>query len=256
MRQAHWGVFTLDLADPTRLEQVAHLFTERDGLVVGDHAGQVVHDGDRWLVATSSWGDFVRAGVHVRHTTTSADVLRGVHLLTTERTPLPTSLSTWDPGATRIDGRWWVSFVESRSQAPFDFHPALAAGPPGGAPWEGLELQGADTGLHHGEGPLLTEVGGQWGLLASDGTSRTYPAYDLGMRRVGQLDAPYLTNIPHPQLVPLPDGSHLLVTFDGTPFGGRVLGYGGHGDLVVMRSGARPSRRRRRSATATPRATG
>ncbi len=240
-RQAHWGVFTLDLDDPVRLQQVAHLFTARDGLVLGDHAGQLVRDDDQWVVAASSWGDFAGAGVHVRHTATPADVLRGVHVLPTERTPLPTTLSTWDPGATRIDGRWWVGFVESPSQAPFDFHPALAAGPVGGRPWEGLERQGADPTLHHCEGPLLTEVDGRWWLLASDATSRCYPAYDLGMRRVGRLDAPYLTNIPHPQLVPLPDGSQLLVTFDGTPFGGRagrrLLGYGGHGDLVVMRSG-------------------
>jgi hypothetical protein len=238
--QAHQGVFTLDLEHPTRLEQVAHLFAVRDGLVLGDHAGQLVRDEDRWLVATSSWGDFARAGVHVRHTATHADVLSGVHVLPTRRTPLPTSLGTWDPGTTRIDGRWWVSFVESPSQAPFDFHPALAAGPVGAEPWEGLELQGADTDLHRSEGPLITQVDDRWWLLASDSASRSYPAYDLGMRRVGRLDAPYPTNIPHPQLVPLGDGSYLLVTFDGTPFGRRVLGYGTHGDLVVMRSRPRP----------------
>ncbi|MBA2464317.1 MAG: hypothetical protein H0V42_04990, partial [Nocardioidaceae bacterium] len=37
-QQAHWGVFSLDLADPTRLEQVAQLFSLRDGLLLGDHA--------------------------------------------------------------------------------------------------------------------------------------------------------------------------------------------------------------------------
>jgi len=243
-RQAHWGVFTLDLDEPTRLEQVAHLFGAREdaagGLVLGDHAGQLVRDGDRWLVATSSWGDFTRDGVHVRHTTTRADLLRGVHVLATERTPLPTPLSTWDPALTRIDGRWWVGYVASPSQHPFDFHPQLAAGPVGAEPWERLELQGAAADLHHCEGPVLAEVDGRWLLLASDKTGRSYPAYDLGMRRVGRLDAPYLSNIPHPQLVPREDGSQLLVTFDGTPFAGRrgrrLLGYGTHGDLVVMRS--------------------
>ena len=242
--QAHGGVFTLDLDDPTRLEQVAHLFTTRDGLVLGDHAGQLVRDGDRWLVATSSWGDFARAGVHVRHTATRVDVLRGVHVLATEPTLLPTTLSSWDPGTTRIDGRWWVAYVASPSQHPFDFHPALAAGPVGGAPWEGLEPVGDARDLHRCEGPVLTELDEGWRVLASDGAGRRYPAYDLRMRRVGHLDAPYPSNIPHPQLVPLPDGSRLLVTFDGTPFGGRagrrVLGYGGHGDLVVMRSRPHP----------------
>jgi len=41
--------------------------------VLGDHAGQLVRDGDRWLVLTSSWGDFTPGSIHVRHTTTTDD---------------------------------------------------------------------------------------------------------------------------------------------------------------------------------------
>jgi len=235
-QQAHWGVFTLDLGDPTRIEQVAHLFSARDGLVLGDHAGQVVRDGDTWHVATSSWGDFDFDGVHVRHTSTSEDVLHGVHVLETEPTTLPTDVSSWDPGMTRIDGRWYVGFVESPSQDPFSFHPALAVGPEGGALWDGLELVGAAEDLQGCEGPILTEVDGRPYLLASDGHARAYPVFDLEMQRLGLLDAPYKTNIPHPNLIPLPDGGHLIVTFDGTQFAPRVMGYGGHGDVLVMRS--------------------
>ncbi len=54
------------------------------------------------------------------------------------------------------------------------------------------------------------------------------------VRLQGTRDAPYVTNIPHPQIVPLPDGGHLMVTFDGTQYGESVLGYGGHGDVIVM----------------------
>ena len=236
-QQAHWGVFTLDLAQPERLEQVAQLYFRRDGLLLGDHAGQLVRSGDRWLVATSSWGDFdPERGVHVRHTVTDADVLSGVLVLETERTALPTEVSSWDPGVTRIDGRWHVSFVESPSQDPFDFHPALAAGPTGASRWdEGLELVGAATDLHQCEGPILAEVQGTWWFLASDGDARHYPVFDLSMRRVGRLDAPYETNIPHPQLVPREDGSRIIVTFDGTQYAEDVMGYGGHGDVLIMR---------------------
>jgi hypothetical protein len=237
-QQAHWGVFSLDLADPTRLDQVAQLYTARDGLLLGDHAGQLVRDDDSgsWIVATSSWGDFAPDRVHVRHTSTRADLLSGVHLLETERTPLPTAVGSWDPALTRIDGRWHVAFVQSPSQDPFDFHPALARGPRGAGWTEGLELVGAARTLHQCEGPILATVGGQRWLLASDRENRLYPVFDLEMRRVGRLDAPYPTNIPHPQLVPLPEGGHLLVTFDGTPYARKVMGYGGHGDVVVMRS--------------------
>lgn len=237
-QQAHWGVFRWDLAGTRPLEQVGQLFSYRDGLLLGDHAGQVVRDDDRgrWIVATSSWGDFSFDGVHVRHVETTDDVLHGVHLLETEPTPLPTDVSAWDPGITRIDGRWHVSFVESPSQQPFDFHPALARSANGSSWLEGLELVGAATDLHQCEGPILARDGDRWWFLASDGDHRVYPVFDLDMKRVGELDAPYETNIPHPQLVPREDGAYWLVTFDGTQFHEDVLGYGTHGDVLVMRS--------------------
>jgi hypothetical protein len=236
--QAHWGVFTLDLARPSRLRQVAKLFSKRDGMVLGDHAGQVVRDDahDRWIVATSSWGDFSGEGVHVRHTSTTADLLHGVHVLDTEPTPLPTSDSSWDPGVTRIDGRWYVGFVQSPSQKPFQHHPALAVSGNGGDWTDDLRLVGAATEMDKCEGPVIARVDGAWWLLASDGRRREYPVFSLGMQRRGSLDAPYPSNIPHPQLVGLEDGGYLMVTFDGTPYGERLLGYGGHGDVVIMRS--------------------
>jgi hypothetical protein len=239
-QQAHWGVFTLDLEDPTDLQQVAQLYTRRDGLLLGDHAGQLVRDdeADRWLVATSSWGDFDFEGVHARHVTTEADLLTGVHLLETERTALPTEVSSWDPGMTRIDGHWYVSFVESPSQRPFDFHPALARGD-ASSPWhDDLARVGAATDLHQCEGPVLARVGGRWWLLASDGDHRTYPVFTLDMHRVGRLDAPYPTNIPHPTLLDRGDGRWWMVTFDGTQYAQKTMGYGGHGDVVILEGSA------------------
>jgi hypothetical protein len=233
-QQAHWGVFAFDPAAPTAMEQVAQLYTRRDGLLLGDHAGQLVRDGDRWLVANTSWGDFDGSGVHVRATTSTADLLRGVHVLETTPVALPTSLDTWDPSLTRIDGAWRWAYVESPSQSPFDFHPALAR--TGAAdPFAELIAVGADRGRHQTEGTVLVRDTDRWLLLASDGDAREYPVYDLGVRRVGLLDAPYGSNIPHPQVLTDDDGRWLMVTFDATnPFAAR-LGYGGHGDVVVLR---------------------
>jgi len=118
-------------------------------------------------------------------------------------------------------------------------HPALARGPRGVTWTEGLELVGAATDLHQCEGPILSQIDGRWWLLASDGDNRRFPVYDMEMRRQGRLDAPYPTNIPHPQVVPLPDGGHLLVTFNGVQYAQKLMKYGGHGDVVIMRS-ARP----------------
>lgn len=242
-QQAHWGVFRLDLADPTRLEQVSQLFFTRDGLVLGDHAGQIVVDerNERFVVLVSSWGDFAFRGVHVRHATTSADVLSGVHVIPTERLALPTALDSWDPALTLIDGRWHLGFVESPAQEPaFVFHPALAVAPRGADYHEGLQLVGADLSVDQTEGCILQRVGRDWYLLASDGDARQYRVYDLGMRFLGTLDAPYRTNIPHPQIVPVParGGTEWwMVTFDGTQYAEPVLGYGGHGDVLIMRHG-------------------
>lgn len=246
--QAHWGVFAFDpevLAEGRiELEQTAHLFSHRDGLLLGDHAGQLVRDGDEWLVAVSSWGDFTPAGrVVVRHLTTGDDLLHGVHVLETEPAPIPTTNGHYDPGMTRIDGRWYVSYVESVGHKPSDFHPGLAVGPVGAGHWtEGLERVGAASDLHQCEGPILARPDGPgepWRFLASDGHGREYLAFDLGMEPLGQLDAPYGTNIPHPQIFELPglDG-RFLITFDGTPYAQRKLGYGTHGDVILMRAQA------------------
>jgi hypothetical protein len=229
-QQAHWGVWTLDLANPTRLTQVAQLFFARDGVVLGDHAGQIVVDGDEFVLAMSSWGDFDFAGVHVRYVRTRANVLSGVHVLPTRRMPLPTTVSSWDPAMTRIDGRWHVAFVESPSQSPaFVFHPALARG----RTLESLSLVGADLSLDQTEGPIIQKLHGQWRVLASDGDARVYRVYDLAMRPHGTLDAPYGTNIPHPMVFRYRD-RYWMVTFDGTQYAEPVLGYGTHGDFIVM----------------------
>ncbi len=240
---AHWGVWTLDLDDPSRVEQVANLFFARDGLVLGDSAGQVVADerDGGFHVAVSGWGDFAFWGVHVRYVRTFEDILEGVHVLESARMPLPTEVSSWDPSMVRIDDRWWVGFVESPYQDPergFDFRPVLARGEAGGA-LSGLQRVGADLTRGETEGVILQKVGGRWHLLASDGDERRYRVYDLSMRLLGFLDAPYGTNIPHPQIVPVSDRGrtrYLMITFDGTQYFEPVLGYGTHGDLIVMRA--------------------
>lgn len=236
--QAHWGVFTLDVERPEELTQVGHLFGRRDGLVLGDHAGQIVVDGDRCIVAVSSWGDFTsKTGVHVRHTVTGLDLLDGVHVLATRPLPLPTRVSSWDPALTRIDGRWRIAYVESPSQAPFRFRPALAEAAAGGSYDSDLTLVGADPCREQCEGPIIARLDGQWRLLASDGHARTYPTYDLSMRRREDLRAPYGSNIPHPQLIPagVLGPEEWMLTFDDTRWGNRVLGYGTHGDVLLLR---------------------
>ena len=226
-----------------------HFVRSEGGGVHGDHATHVLRDGDRWLVATSTWSDFPaaerdRAGARVRITLaeTDADLTRGEHVLATRPLELPTdgpSVGQWDPHLVRRDdGSWLVGYVSARSF--FDFHPVLAGGPD----LRDLRLLGAATDRRATEGTTLVHLDGGWQVLASDGRDnrrrvrRRFPVLDLAMRDVGTLDAPYPTNIPWPTLIPpdpdvAGDGWRML-TFDGTPSGGRLAGYGTHGDLLVL----------------------
>jgi hypothetical protein len=240
---AHWGVWTLDLDEPRRVEQVATLFFERDGFVLGDHAGQIVADerDGGFHVAVSSWGDFAFRGVHVRYCRTFDDILSGAHVLKSAKMALPTDFSAWDPSMVRIGDRWYVGFVESPYQDPvrgFNFHPALARSD-NGASLNRLSKIGADLSRDQTEGTILQKVGGRWYLLASDGADRRYRVYDLSMNLLGYLRAPYGSNIPHPQVVPIYDREQttcLLITFEGTQYHEKLLGYGTHGDLIIMRA--------------------
>jgi hypothetical protein len=217
----------------THLSDIFFRRPDRRG-AFGDHATHVLRDGDHWLVATSTWGDFDRRrpAVGVTVTRTAADLLSGTHLLDTAALPLPVgglrSVGVWDPHLVRTDDGWLVGFVSARKY--FRFHPALAAGPT----LDTLSLRGATTHLAETEGTTLAHLDDGWRVLASDKRSQTYPIFDLSLRQTGTVDAPYPTNIPWPTLVPDGD-SWLMVAFDGTPYGGPIPGYGTHGDVVFLR---------------------
>ncbi|GAA1915714.1 hypothetical protein [Nocardioides hwasunensis] len=250
---AHTSVWRLDPTDLT-LEHTADLYFRRPDRpgVFGDHATHLVRSDGRWLVATSTWGDFEQpttragrrtpAGLRVTLADSDADLLRGAHVLDTRELPLPTeglgSIATWDPHLVRHDERWLVGFVSARRF--FDFHPALAGGPS----LDDLRLLGAATDRRATEGTTIVDVDGELVVLASDGRDSRrqhrarFPTFDLAMRDTGLLEASYPTNLPWPSLARV-DDAWLMATFDGRPAGGRLLGYGTHGDLVVMRS--RPS---------------
>lgn len=262
-RTAHTVVLALeglatpeDPRDTPRLVHRADLFwrrPERPG-VYGDHATHLVRDGDRWLAATSTWGDF-HPTRHPRVTTTLAtvpavpgadgpgtDLTRGSHVLDTEPLDLPveglSSVGTWDPHLVRDDdGSWLVGYVSARRF--FSFHPAVATGPD----LHGLSLSAAATERGQCEGTTLLRDpdDGRWRVLATEREDgRTgYPVLDLGLRERDRLDAAFPSNLPWPTLAQVPGATGpewVMVGFDGTTAGGRLPGYGTHGDLVVQRA--------------------
>lgn len=250
---AHTSVWALDTVALT-LEHRSDLYfrrADRPG-VFGDHATHLVRDGDGWLVATSTWGAFrvepgddrrTDATVAVTLARTDADLLHGEHVLDTEPLRLPTagftSVGVWDPHLVRTDEGWLVGYVSARRF--FRFHPVLAAGPT----LDTLAVRGVDAGRTATEGTTLARLQDAWVVLASDGRDgrrgqrERYPVFDLSMREIGTIEAPYPTNIPWPTLLPVSDdidSDLLMIGFNGRPWGGSLLGYGTHGAVVIARS--------------------
>jgi hypothetical protein len=244
---AHTSVWSLD-PDSLDLEHRSDLYFRRPDKpgVYGDHATHVVRDDETWLVATSTWGDFrqrdPKRSVRATMARTSADVLAGAHVLETIELPLPTdgfaSVGVWDPHLVHTGEEWLVGFASARKF--FRFHPALAGGPT----LDRLTLRGAATDRRATEGTTLLRIGNEWRVLASDGRDgrrgqRTrYPIFDLAMAHVGELTAAYPTNLPWPTLVET-DRGWLMITFNGRPTTGPLVGYGTHGDVVVQRGAGR-----------------
>lgn len=265
--KAHWAVWTMDLSDYTKIEQVGNVFwrnAEDPTKVLGHHAGQIVLDGknDRWIVVVSSWGDFGPQGgtgataaappvdILYAEEPASTNLLRGVHILTGEKHPVNAvpapSEGKWDPGLTRIDGTWYLAYVIAHDLFS-DFNPALAKSPPGGDHTEAVIFVGEDTEKVATEGSIIQKLDKEWRVLASCGDDEPaqfqgrYPMYTLEMKFDGYLDAPHPTNIPHPMVVPIPVGSrrrrrtkYIMITFNGTQYYEPILGYGTHGDFFVM----------------------
>ena len=270
--KAHWGVWTMDLSDYTNIEQVGNIFWYNAGepnKILGHHAGQIVRDeeGGRWIVVVSSWGDFGPQGgdqgtfgeitypdeapgyeppvdiLYDEVRFTEGNLLKGVHILEGKKhpvnaVPFPTE-GKWDPGLTRINGRWYLPYVIALDLFT-NFQPALARSPMGGDHTQAVEFVGADWEKRATEGPIIQKLGGEWRLFASCGDDEPqqfqnrYPIYFLRaanprapddvrprdtpafpepptaeeekLRRLafdGYLEAPHPTNIPHPMIVPI-----------------------------------------------------
>lgn len=238
---AHCGVWRLD-PDTLELTHTADLWFERDGAVWGDHAVHLVRDDDRWLVAASTWGDFDHDDVGISVAFSEADLLHGEHVLAGDLLDLSGTVTegvaAWDPHLTRIDGHWHLAFVVASEF--FVFRPVLARARATDR-LDGWQLLGDAHDRRATEGTQIVRIGEQWRVLASDGRDnpahlrKRFPVFDLRMREVGTLAAPYPSNLPWPSLVR--HGRHwLMVTFDGTRHGGRVAGYGTHGDVLIFTS--------------------
>ncbi len=190
------------------------------GKVYGHHAGQIIRDEEesRWIVVASTWGDFGPQGgdgpttggfgnitypdernyeppvdiVYAEEIEDSGglplstNILRGVHVLEGKKhpvnaVPFPTE-GKWDPGLTRINGQWYMSYVIALDLFS-NFQPALARSRVGGDHTETVEFVGADWEKRATEGSIIQKLGGEWRMFASCGDDEfpefqgRYPIY-------------------------------------------------------------------------------
>ncbi|MFD7995685.1 hypothetical protein [Streptomyces mexicanus] len=248
--QAHTSVWRMDPADPARMEQVGSHFFAYEGLHMGNHGGQLVRDAERKrFIALACGGNLPTPGVTVRHGIGGDELLSGVRLIRATRLELPFRHAAWDPALRLIDGRWHYAYANVTAFQPsLRFRPVLAAAAPGGDYDEGIRIQHEDDYWpNNNEGCRLQLFGDRWYLLTSDAESRQYLVRDMDMRPHRPLDAPYPLGTPFPEVFPLTgrDGRQqwLMVTSDERSYedgsGHPLLGYGVHGDVIVMHASPR-----------------
>ncbi len=118
----------------------------------------------------------------------STNILRGVHVVEGKKhpvnnVPFPTE-GKWDPGLTRINGRWYMAYVIALDLFA-NFQPALARSPENGDHTETVEFVGADWEKRATEGSIIQKLGGEWRMFASCGDDELpefqgrYPIYFL-----------------------------------------------------------------------------
>ncbi|MCI9887704.1 hypothetical protein JT358_04390 [Micrococcales bacterium 31B] len=245
---AHWGIFSVDASSvdgllAPRLEAL-HYFC-RDGRVLGDHLGQVVIDDDAQHLILSNRCSFGLNPQHLQYAPVEAAAddldatLSGVHVHSPVAYSAPTLFDNWGPNLRRIEDRWHLAFVECLGYEPrFSFRPVLAIGEPGGSIRGPFSRVGTDPVHQQTEGVLVSRIGDQNVVVASDGDARDFPVYDLSMRRIAQVDAPFGSNIPHFAAVEVEGQPLRALSFDGSSEHESVIGYGGHGDLLVYENRA------------------
>ncbi|MEU6525255.1 hypothetical protein ABZ892_21170 [Streptomyces sp. NPDC046924] len=237
----------MDPTHPERMEQVGSPFFSYEGLLVGDHGGQLVRDAERGrFIALACGGDLPTPGVTVRHGTGGEELLGGVHLIKAKQLELPFEEAAWDPALRLIDSRWHYAYANVTGFQPsLCFRPVLVAAAPDGDYDEDIRIRREDVAWpNNNEGFRFQRFGDRWYPLTSDAESRQCLVRDMAMRPHKSLDAPYPLGAPFPEVFPLPGANGrerwLAVTSDerscedGSSH--PLPGYGVHGDVIVVRA--------------------
>lgn len=212
------GVYSIDLDSYELRLEGALFFGKGDGLMYGFHATKMVYDEDagRFLVMTTTHED-----THtLAYSSSSADLLHGMHYLECTELPFPHSYSnghgfnTEDPDFffDSEAGRWRLAYCALKDGSYVTY---LCESDE----WNGPYRQVAESDRNNNTGIRITTVGGRRHVL-SGGTGTTFYIYDYpSLRCLGTFNQQFANGgfRGWPTIVPVPYGNYeryLWITFD------------------------------------------
>ena len=224
---SHYSIFAMDLSS-YEVRETAKLLFKRNGLVLGDHAGNVVFDKEEncYHIFVSNWGDWENVGpAQVVYAKCYDDVLNGIKIIDeTTMLNIPVTLtegSAYDPDVIKIDGEWHIYYTESSKSADISSFSGYAKGKTLDSLVKVADDKVAQSGSY--EGCKVQKIGGEWFVFSSNLTEyRCCNGKDMSF--VCNVNAPKIGNNsakPHFTIVPVPCGNKtklIVVSFDNTQY--------------------------------------
>lgn len=224
---SHWSVFSMNLSS-YEVKERAKILIKREGLVLGDHAGNIVYDNNEncFHIFVSNWGDWTNVGpAKIVYGKCYNDLLNGIHVIDEVRyLNIPTTVagnSAYDPDVVKYDDKWHIFYTESSKTADTNSFSAHVAGDTLDNLMQVADDRSALSGSY--EGCKVQKIGGEWFVFSSNLTEyRCCKAEDMSF--VCNVKAPEIGNNsakPHFTIIPIPYGNKtklIVVSFDNTQY--------------------------------------
>lgn len=224
-RQLHSSIYSFD-TKTYELECLSKIFIDRNSRIYGDIGGSIIYDRDSsvWRIFLQNTGQWGQVTATVYHSTSSEDLLRGVHIISDmNELIVPGGTPYWDVDVIKIDGEWYIAY----NNGSFNF--LLAKG----YDFNSLSQVGStiSTGAM-GEGARFFKYNGRnyvlWGTLTGG-----IRYFDLEMNDLGTIiPNPWelvLGPPMHPAFIPYKteDSDCFITTFNQQPrYSGMAASYG------------------------------
>lgn len=220
-RAAHMAI---GLFEPTtrKIECVGKVFTNRNSMVLGDHAGHIVYDdtADQWYVMLTSWGDFANGTLTTYIATLKSSPINKITIIDSAllspfnvtRSGGGTINGFIDPFLVKISGYWYLAYSAG------GIHLAK------GQTLDSLTTIGdyPSPGTEVWEGSRLVRVNNKWYISGSN--INGFKIWDLNFNYIGTItvdDMSGYAQAPHFMLIPLQENNttrYIVLCNDSTNY--------------------------------------